>query len=198
MLENLISILVRIIIAGWIFHDSYNKKRYNKWPSIAWTVGALIFSILVWLFYLLFRPPQDWVLKKGVGKINPEFMEKKYRLLDNILMVIAIIAWGVIVFLFGNVIPTFTQMSQEVGISLSVVCKISLILGHWVWAIGFLLLVGIALFFKHPRLVRFHRRHAPRSYVDYILIVILGSGFIVGLIVISMYLPIFEMSTMIV
>ena len=197
MFENLISIvsiLVGIIIAGWIFHDAYNKNRYNKWSSIAWTVGVLIFPILVWLFYLLFRPLPGRILEKGVDKTDPKFMEKKYKLLNNILMVVAIISCGVIVFLFGNVIPTFTQMFQEGGISLSVVCKISLILGRWAWAMGILLLIGIVLFFKHPKLVRFHRRHAPRSYVDYILVVILGSKFIIALIVMSAYWPIFEMS----
>ncbi len=194
MLETLISIFIRGAIAGWIFYDTYNKRRYKKGPSIAWTVGTFLFPILVLLFYLLFRPLPGRILERGVGKVAPEFLEKKYRLLDNILMVIAIIACGVIVFLFGNVIPTFTKMFQEVGLSLSVVSKISLIFGHWVWAIGFLLLVGIIFFFKHPRMVRFHRRHAPRSYVDYILIVMLGSRLIIGLIVMSMYLPIFEMS----
>ena len=201
MFETLISILVNVIIAGWIFHDAYNKKRYNKWSSIAWTVGALIFSILVGLFYLLFRPLPGRILEEGISKIDPGFMEKKYRLLDNIIMVIVLIPCGVIVFLFGNVIPTFTKMFQEAGVPLSVVCKISLILGHWVWPIGFLLLVGIVLFFKHPKLVRFHRRHAPRSYVICIIAVYIavmfGAGIIVGWIVRGMYLPIFEMSTMI-
>lgn len=201
MLETLISILILGAIAGWIFYDAYNKKRYSKWPSIAWTVGALIFPFLVLLFYLLFRPPQERILKKEVAKIDPEFMEKKYRLLDNVLMVIAVIMCGEVLYLLGGVVPTFTKMFQEVELSLpvvsNVISKIALILGHWVWLIGFLLLAGIIFFFKHPRLVRFHRRHAPRSYVDYILIVVLGSRLIIGLIVISMYLPIFEMSTMI-
>ncbi len=197
MLETLISILVLGAIAGWIFYDAYKRKRYKKGPSITWTVGALIFPILVWLFYLLFRPLPGRILEEGISKIDPGFMEKKYRLLDNILMVIVLIPCGVIVFLFGNVIPTFTKMFQEVGISLSAVCKIRLILGHWVWAVGILILIGITFFFKHPRPVRFHRRHAPRSYVDYILIIVLGSKFIIALIVIGMYLPVFEMSTMI-
>lgn len=194
MLENLISIFIRGAIAGWIFYDTYNKRRYKKGPSIAWTVGTFIFPILVLLFYILFRPFPGRILEKGVGKINPELLEKKYRLLDNILMVIAIIACGVIIFLFGNVIPTFTKMFQEAGVSLPIACKIDLILGYWVWVIGVLLLVGIVLFFKLPKLVRFHRRHAPRSYVDYILIVMLGSRFIIALIVISAYLPVFELS----
>ena len=197
MLETLISILVLGAIAGWIFYDAYNKRRYKKGLSIAWAVGALIFPFLVLLFYLLFRPLPGRILEKGVGKVDPEFVERKYRLLDNILMVVAVIMCGEVLYLLGGVVPTFTKMFQEVGIPLSVVCKISLILGHWAWAIGFLLLVGIIFFFKHPRLVRFHRRHAPRSYIDYILVVMLGSRLIIGLIVMSMYLPIFEMSTMI-
>jgi len=194
MLETLISIFIRGAIAGWIFYDTYNKRRYKKGLSIAWAVGALIFPILVLLFYLLFRPLPGRIFEKGVGKIDPEFIERKYRLLDNILMVVAVIMCGEVLYLLGGVVPTFTKMFQEVGISLSVVCKISLILGHWAWAIGFLLLVGIIFFFKHPKLVRFHRRHAPRSYVDYILTIVLGLRLIKGLIVMGMYLPVFEMS----
>ena len=198
MLDTLISvlsILIVIIIAGWIFYDAYNKRRYKKRPSIAWAVGAIVFPFLVLLFYLLFRPLPGRIFEKGVGKVDPEFMEKKHRLLNNFLMVIAVIMCGEVLYLLGGVVPTFTQMFQEVVVPLPVVCKIRLILGHWVWPIGFLLLVGIIFFFKHPRLVRFHRRHAPRSYINYILIVTLGSRFIMGLIVTSMYLPIFELGS---
>jgi hypothetical protein len=201
MLETLISIFIRGAIAGWIFYDAYNKRRYKKGPSITWTIGALVSPILLLLFYLLFRPLPGRIFEKGVGKVAPEFMAKKYRLLDNALMVVAAISCGIIIFLLGNVIPTFTKMFQEAEISLSVVCKISLILGHWIWAIGILLLIGIVLFFKHPRLVRFHRRHAPRSYAIYITAVytavMFRAGIIVGWIVRGMYLPIFEMSAMI-
>lgn len=197
MLETLISILsilAGIIIAGWIFYDAYNKRRYKKRLSITWAVGALIFPILVLPFYLLFRPPRDQALENRVSKIDPEFIEKKYRLLNNILIIITAVIYGEILFLLGGVVPTFTKMFQEVGISLSAVCKITLILGNWIWIIGFLLLVGIIFFFKHPKMVRFHRRHAPRSYVDYILVIMLGFGLIRALIVMSAYSPIFELS----
>jgi hypothetical protein len=188
------SILIRIVIAGWVFYDAYGRKRYSKGPAIAWTLAALVQPILVLIFYLFFRLPQNWVLEKRTGKIDPEFVERKYRLQNNILMVTALIGCGVILYLLGAIVPTFSQMFQEIELTLPLLCKVESILGRWIWIIGILLMAGIIFFFKHPKLARFHRKHAPLSYVIYLIVMIIGLDILINSVVKNMYQPILEMS----
>lgn len=191
------SILIRIVIAGWVFYDAYSKKRYSKGPTIAWILAVFVHPILALLLYSLFRLPQGWALEKEISKIDPEFMERKYRSQNNILMTIALIACGVILFLLGSVVPSFRRMFQAMGLTLPLVCKVELILSHWIWIIGILLMMGIIFFFKYPKMIRFHRKHAPLSYVIYIVFTIIGLGVVINLVVRNMLHLYIEMSKMV-
>ncbi len=170
-------VLFRVIIAGWIFRDAYVKKRYNKGPALAWALVALAtYPLLAYIIYMLFRLPQKGALEKKMGKIDPEFMKRKYIHQNNILMVITLIPCGVIMVLLHNVIPTFCKMFQEIGQTLPLICQVESALGYWVWIVGILLIMGIIFFFKYPKMARFHIKHAPASYVIYIVTIILGLG----------------------
>jgi predicted tellurium resistance membrane protein TerC len=55
-------------------------------------------------------------------------------------------------------------------------------------------MAGIIFFFKHPKLARFHRKHAPLSYVIYLIVMIIGLDILINSVVKNMYQPILEMS----
>lgn len=186
-----IDLLIGLLVAGLIFYDAYGKKRYRMGPSIVWSLFAFIIFLPTALLYLLFRPPRGQILEKGVAKIDPEFTERKYKVVNTLLMTVSLFFIGIILFQLGVVIPTFAEMFQEINKPLPSVTRILVGLGHYIWITGIVLITAIILFLKHPRMLKFHRKYAPISYVIYIVFLIPVFGVIIGTIVISIYSPLF-------
>lgn len=124
-----------------------------------------------------------------------DFLDKKYRFLNKLLMIFSLIFLALLTFMLGFIVPKFTALFEGFKIKLPILTQVVTKISSFVWILGLLLAILIILLFRNAKSTNFLKKFAPLSYVISLILIWVIPGLLIGIIVIGVFFPIFQIST---
>jgi hypothetical protein len=126
-----------------------------------------------------------------------DFLDKKYKSLNKLLMIFSLIFLALITFMLGFIVPKFAGIFETLGGDLPILTLVMIKISSFAWILGLLLATLIIFLFRNVKSMDLLKRLAPQSYAILLIFIWALPGLLIALIVFSMFSPIHKITELI-